>query len=214
MKEVFPCGDGTCSVTATGADCICSAGSFGDSCENFVCSSKSCGLNGQEFVAYTFSGIDYCQCDCNAGFSGSLCENVEETLWGKECLVDSECTAEGQICDSEVKQCRCDESSGYILNEFQAEITYGQCVGPVTACSENSDCSNFQNCVNGRCSCDDQFGELCLKDGEWQCVQDPLPDCVQGQSELFSSTFTPTLAGALYADPENRKFLRYILNSI
>ena len=62
MKEVFPCGDGTCSVTATGADCICSAGSFGDRCENFVCNSKSCGLNGQEFVAYPFSGIDYCQC--------------------------------------------------------------------------------------------------------------------------------------------------------
>ena len=178
-ESLDTCGDGICSETIDGFQCSCDSGTFGDNCENFLCGTKNCN-NGSEFETYTFSGTSYCQCKCDAGFSGALCGTEEETLWGHECLTDEDCSADGQICNTLLQQCRCNESRGYILNEFQAETDYGKCVGPITGCSLDAQCSGGQKCVNERCSCENDVLELCLKNGIWECVKDPLPDCVEG----------------------------------
>ena len=65
-------------------------------------------------------------------------------------------------------------------NQFQAETDYGKCVGPITGCSVDAQCSGGQKCVNERCSCENDVLELCLKNGIWECVKDPLPDCIEG----------------------------------
>ena len=174
------CGDGVCSETASGFECDCDIGSFGDSCENFLCGTKDCGQHGFEKVTYTSSESNYCKCECHKGYSGVFCDNPEESLWGKECETDLDCESDRQVCDTQLNQCLCDTTNGYILNQFQAELTYGQCVGPITSCSEDTDCNLGQVCTNNRCSCENEILELCLKNGEWECVKDPLPDCIEG----------------------------------
>ena len=59
-------------------------------------------------------------------------------------------------------------------------MSYGECVGPVTPCVTTSDCSSGQNCEKGRCACEPGKGELCLKNGDWECVDDPFPNCLEG----------------------------------
>ena len=65
---------------------------------------------------------------------------------------------------------------GFIQDPFQPSYTYGECVGPITFCSISADCPNFQSCDNGFCQCPASVGDLCVKDGVWQCVQDPISE--------------------------------------
>ena len=124
--------------------------------------------------------MSFCECECHSNFSGPRCSLEVPTQWGSDCEKNSDCNQLGQICDLRLQQCRCDSNEGYILNQFQAELSYGQCVGTVTACILDSDCNFGQSCVSGRCACESEATELCLKDGEWECVIDPLPDCIEG----------------------------------
>ena len=112
-----------------------------------------------------------CGCVCDEGFEGVLCENQPPTLWGEECLIDTDCTSIGQICDLERNQCLCDSSFGFIQDTFQPSVTYGECVGPVEPCTVSEDCPHLQTCESGFCQCDVLAGDLCIKDGVWECVQ-------------------------------------------
>ena len=179
--EKMPCGNGVCTSDGSTYNCDCSAtANYGDNCEFAECEIISCGPNGQPVILYEYENSQICACECYDGFDGSHCENQIPSKWGENCKSDLDCNQEGQKCDDIRKQCLCDTQSGYILNEFQAELSYGECVGPVTPCMTSNDCNNGQNCNNGRCSCDEGVGELCLKNGAWECVLDPLPPCQQG----------------------------------
>ena len=160
--------------------CDCSdTGRLGDNCELAFCDQLDCN-NGTPVSAYEYGQLQICECECDEGFSGPDCNNETPTKWGEECSSDTDCNQEGQICDLIRNQCLCDEENGFILNEFQAETSYGTCVGPITSCLADSDCSNGQVCENSRCVCNDGLSELCLKNGIWECVIDPLPSCVEG----------------------------------
>ena len=85
-------------------------------------------MNGKE----SFSVIG-CQCDCNDGYSGSLCEHTIPTEVDDTCIDAEICTETGQICNADNK-CGCDTENGFIQDEFLPSTTYGECVGPVPSC--------------------------------------------------------------------------------
>ena len=85
--------------------------------------------------------------------SGPTCEIKEETDYGTECENNSDCSSEGQYCDPTSKQCKCNQGLGYILDEFQPSLTYGECVGPVPQCETSQDCEFGQSCLFGFCAC-------------------------------------------------------------
>ena len=111
---------------------------------------------------------------------GSRCENSNPSEFGQECQENSDCNSVGQICDTVTKQCRCDGSTGFVLDEFQPSLTYGECIGPVPTCTTSKDCEFGQSCESGFCKCLEGFGDMCPKDGIWECVSDPLPQCLEG----------------------------------
>ena len=88
----------------------------------------NCGDNGQS----TPVSSSICECECNNGFSGSLCE-IEEvnesSLIGAQCDTNADCTSIGQICENNA--CECDATGGFIEDEFRPSETFGECVGPV-----------------------------------------------------------------------------------
>jgi hypothetical protein len=108
-----PCGDGICSLTDTGYVCNCSnTVLFGDNCEiGTTCDDIDCGENGQEIT--TVSG---CECECNYGYIGSLCETTIPTEAGDPCIDDSVCTETGQICV--VIQVRLMKITGFERSQF------------------------------------------------------------------------------------------------
>jgi hypothetical protein len=55
-------------------------------------------------------------------------------------------------------------------------VTYGECVGPVESCNVSEDCPHLQTCESGFCQCPASAGDLCIKDGIWECVIDPLSE--------------------------------------
>ena len=118
------CGDGLCVPTGNTYECDCSETDyFGDHCEMNQCENILCGPNGSKFVTYEFQGSNICECLCNEGFEGPLCDSQIPSKWGQQCSEDLICNQLGQKCDSSLKQCICDEENGFILNQFQAEVT-------------------------------------------------------------------------------------------
>jgi hypothetical protein len=111
-----------------------------------------------------------CQCVCDDGYTGSLCEITIPTEVGDPCIEDILCTEEGQICSSNQFSratgfCICDTDIGYIKDEFLPSETYSECVGPVPSCIVDSDCLLNQDCIAGFCTCIDLpgVGDMCLK---------------------------------------------------
>ena len=117
------CGDGLCVPTGNTYECDCSETDFfGDHCEMNQCENVLCGPNGSKFITYEFQGSNICECICNEGFEGPLCDSQIPSKWGQQCSEDLICNQLGQKCDSRLKQCICDEENGFILNLFQAEV--------------------------------------------------------------------------------------------
>ena len=173
--DLNPCGEGICSETESGHDCDCTMTTYyGDNCDFNSCTDIDCGQNGQSEVLYNYETFSICGCVCDNGYAGSICEHPSPTPWGTDCATDSDCTTVGQYCNLDIGQCRCNYASGYVLDEFQASVTYGECVGPVSTCITSADCSHHQNCNMGFCNCDEGAGDLCIKDGIWECAHDPL----------------------------------------
>ena len=104
-----------------------------------------CTPNNNQFQLYFGTRVDPC--------SGPTCEIKEESDFGTECENNSDCSSEGQYCDPTSKQCKCNQGLGYILDEFQPSLTYGECVGPVPECDTSQDCEFGQSCLFGFCAC-------------------------------------------------------------
>ena len=154
---------------------------FGNDCSIGKCDSLDCGDNGEILSAFG----DYCTCDCDPGYSGSLCENRFPTEIGDPCEeIGLDCTETGQICDTVTLTCQCDTDNGYVLDEFKPSLSYGKCVGKVQSCLLDTDCFSDQVCEAGWCLCQPGAGDLCLK----------------AEYLNFTNQFlllTPTLAGGL-----------------
>ena len=149
--EPSPCGIGVCSI---GPDhqyiCDCTkTNAFGNQCEYQNCQTISCGEHG----AIISIGGSVCTCECQLGFSGPNCNLTEETNYGQQCKNNSDCWSEAQYCNSESNQCDCNLELGFILDEFQPSLTYGQCIGPVPVCETSDDCEFGQTCSFGFCAC-------------------------------------------------------------
>jgi hypothetical protein len=114
------------------------------------------------FLIFYCQPVSGCECLCDDGYSGSLCENLIPTEEGDPCVDETICTEVGQICEESI--CVCDLSNGFIKDDFIPSSSYGECVGPVPVCDIDLDCELFQTCTEGFCACIDDVGDMCLKE--------------------------------------------------
>jgi hypothetical protein len=155
----------TTPSSAAEQTCDCSiTDNYGDNCEIGICGAIYCGIHGSEIPS-----VNDCECLCDHGYTGSLCELTIPTEIEDPCIDNMICTELGQTC-SEENLCTCDTENGYIKDDFLPSETYGKCVGQVPSCIRKSDCLLNQECIDGFCTCIDLpgVGEMCLKGEVYQ----------------------------------------------
>ena len=81
-----------------------------------------------------------CSCACDENFFGTACEHETPTPLKHPCDKDSDCNSLGQYCYLDLNECDCDFSTGFVEDVFNPSETFGECVGPIRPCTEDSDC--------------------------------------------------------------------------
>ncbi|XP_063971397.1 fibrillin-2-like isoform X3 [Lytechinus pictus] len=197
-----PCANGgTCTDGLNSFTCSCASGFSGDNCTDVTCGTISCQNGG------TCTTPE--QCDCVAGFNGTMCENNIDDCSPDPCLngvcVDGvnsfscNCTTgfTGDTCQTELCGSNACQNGGTCANANTGQCscvtgyTGNMCEINIDDCSPNP-CENGGSCTDGlnsfTCSCPTAFtGITCQTDVD-ECVDSSL--CTNGRCVNLAGSYT------------------------